>query len=287
MRTTLIAICIMCISSCASRIDTATWQKEADAYRTELMRTESDAYGDFFKLRIFHSDLMQSVMDTGAAPYPSLDQLFHNIIPDANGVVSQRMVFDTTYFALQKNFQGKKTVKKKAEVAALHDTYEKNLAKLRESQLHHKSNYDLTRKTYQDTCLKYGIRRIGPEDYAVIINEKIMAWQDSLEQVGKMIASAKSDLKKRFTDHKSKAYFSAYRPISDLEVSLKQFDSMLAQMQNSLSRFEEGNREDFIYFGTGLRPRLEVQATEDLFIRSAILMQQCREQASKYYRAFE
>lgn len=286
MRTALFAIWAMVLVSCASRINTASWQSEAGEYRTALMRTESDVYGDFFKLRIFHSDLMQVVMDTSAAPYPSLDRLFRAIIPDANGVVVQRMIFDTTYFALQKKLQDKKSVKKKGEFSLLYNTYNSHLTSLKPLQNDHKYAYDLMRKNYQDTCLKYGIRRLGPEEYAYLINEKITVWQDSLEEVGRMIAVAKSDLKKRFTDHKSKEYFSAYRPISEMEASLKQFDSLLSQMQNSLSRFEEGNKEDFIYFGPVLRPRLEVQVTEDLFIQAALLMRQCREQEASYYLAY-
>jgi hypothetical protein len=282
--------CLICIvglfSSCASRMTTAAWQTEADETRVLLMRTESDVYGDFFKLRIFHSDLMQMPGDTSRTPYPSLEQVFDSIIAPANGVVIQRMKYDTAYYAVQRALEGKSKAPLKGELASLHSVYEQRKKNLPTTQETFKTEYYRLRKMYQDTCQKYGVRRLGPDEYAWMIDQRIMVWEDSLEQVGRMVAGAKLHLKSKFTNYKSSEYFAAYRPVSELEAMMKNFDSIMAQLQNSLSRFEEGNKEDYLYFGPHLRVRMEVQATEDLFVQAGILMTQCREKEREYYSQY-
>ncbi len=286
MKALLYLIIIITSISCASRIDTAAWNKEAEETRVQLMRTESEVYGDFFKLRIFHSDLMQMPGDTSKKPYPSLERLFVQSIPEANGTVIQRMIYDTTYFALKKITTDKKTIKNEGQVATLYSRYLHNKNTLPSLQNLHKTGYFEIRKSYQDTCQDYGVRRLGPEEYASMINGRITTWLDSLELVGRMTAQAKNHLKESFANHKSPEYFAAYKPVSELEALMKNFDSILMQLQNSLSRFEEGNKEDFLYFGPHLRPRMEVQATEDLFVQARILMGQCREKNAEYYKQF-
>jgi hypothetical protein len=273
-------------SACASRISTAAWKQEADETRVVLMRAESDVYGDFFKLRIFHSDLMQMPGDTSRAPYPYLEKVFDSIIAPANGVVMQRMIYDTSYFALQQALNGKKSAPLKGEIGTLHAVYEQRKKNLPPTQETFKAEYYKLRKSYQDTCQKYGVRRLGPDEYAQMIDQRIQVWEDSLEEVGRMVALAKQHLKSKFTNYKSPEYFATYRPVSELEAMMKNFNSILAQLQNSLSRFEEGNKEDYLYFGPHLRARMEVQATEDLFVQAGILMAQCREKEREYYSQY-
>jgi hypothetical protein len=286
MRAILFLVVIITFTGCASRISITDWKKEADETRVLLMRAESDVYGDYFKLRIFHSDLMQMPGDTSKAPYPSLEEIFNQCIPQANGVVIQRMVYDTTYFALQTMMTGKKKINKKGDAAILYDRYVANKNSLPSLQQSFKRDYFILRKNYQDTCQNYGVKRLGPEEYAGMINERITTWLDSLEEVGRMIGQSKAHLRSQFSNHKAPEYFTAYKPLSELEALLKNFDSILTQLQNSLSRFEEGNKEDYLYFGPHLRPRMEVQATEDLFIQATILMAQCREKNTEYYAQY-
>lgn len=283
MRYFFLLIACALLSSCASRVSTTELNKEADDLRVQLMRKESDVYGDFFRLRVFHSDLLQSVNSIAATPYPHLDTIFKSSINEANGAVLQRMIFDTTYFAIKKESEGKKYLSKKGASGDLLKKYDVLKSKLPAEQVRYADQYFVIRKAYQDTCMKYKILRYGPEDYAGVINEKIVFWQDSLEEVGRMIAREKADLNARHNNKKSPEFFAEYKPVSELEAKMKTFDSLLSQLQNSLSRFEEGNKEDFIYFGPHVRPRLEVQATEDLFGQISILMKDCREKEREYW----
>ena len=107
--------------------------------------------------------------------------------------------------------------------------------------------------------------------------------KDSLEEVGRMIAQCKLDLKQRFPQQKGKDFFTAYAPVSELEAMMKNFESILNQLQNSISRFEEGNNQDFIYFGPHIRQRLEVAANDDLIGQLSIQMNDCRLKKQQYF----
>jgi hypothetical protein len=64
---------------------------------------------------------------------------------------------------------------------------------------------------------------------------------------------------------------------------LKNFEYILNQLQNSVSRFEEGNNQDFVYFGPHIRQRLEVAANDDLVGQLTLQMNDCRNQARRYF----
>jgi hypothetical protein len=104
-----------------------------------------------------------------------------------------------------------------------------------------------------------------------------------LEEVGRLVARCKADLKQRFPEQKGKPFFQAYAPVSELEAMLKNFESILNQLQNSVSRFEEGNSQDFVYFGPYVRQRLEVAANDDLVGQLSLQMSDCRNQARRYF----
>jgi hypothetical protein len=150
-------------------------------------------------------------------------------------------------------------------------------------QQQHRDAYFTLRLAYQDSCKATGIVRYNPQDYALILDEKLTQWQDSLEEVGRMVARCKIDLKQRFPEQKGKPFFQAYTPVSELEAMLKNFESILNQLQNSVSRFEEGNSQDFVYFGPHIRQRLEVAANDDLVGQLSLQMNDCRKQARRYF----
>ena len=137
---------------------------------------------------------------------------------------------------------------------------------------------------YQDSCRKYGVVRYDPQQYAEILTEKLIQWQDSLEEMGRIIARCKADLKQRFPIQKGKEFFAAYAPVSQMELMIKNFESILNQFQNAISRFEEGNNQDFIYFGPQVRQRMEVAVNDDLIGQLIIQMKDCRNAESSYYK---
>jgi hypothetical protein len=247
------------------------------------MRTESEVYGDFHVLRTFHTDLLQSISRSDAAPYPALDTLFDQLFTEANLAVGTRVDYDTTYWTIRKATDGKRTIILKAPFEGIYSAFQSLPDSLTRYQEAHRNNYFELRRTYQDTCRKYGVVRYTPQDYALILDEKLTQWQDSLEECGRMVARCKTDLKQRFPVQKGKDFFAAYTPVSQLEAMLKNFESILNQLQNSVSRFEEGNNQDFVYFGPHIRQRLEVAANDDLVGQLTLQMRDCRNQERAYF----
>ncbi len=271
-------------TSCATRISTTALLQEADSTRVSLMRKESEVSGNFFQLRIFHQDLMQVTTQPEGVPYKDLDSLFHLMFQSANEVIVARITYDSTYYDVKKFCHGNKKKKKvtaadDSMIARLHVS-QKSLPAIQNAKA---ENYEALRKTYDSLVTANNIRRLGLPDYTILIDKAVTQWQDSLMEMGRMIARQKSDLKNRFPTQKGADFFAAYQPVSNFELKFKDFESMMAQLQNSLSRFEEGNKQDFFYFGPFIRSRMEVQATENIVSAMAISMQECREMDRKYW----
>jgi hypothetical protein len=283
LRTVLIISAVLLLQSCTPRVKTATIKQEAEVLRVQLMRTESEVYGDFHTLRTFHNDLFQSISRTDAAPYPVLDTLFDQLFAEANHTVGTRVNYDSTYWKIQHAIANKEVVKLKEPFTSMRASLPVMSDSLTRYQQQHRDAYFTLRLAYQDSCKANGIVRYNPQDYALILDEKLTQWQDSLEEVGRMVARCKIDLKQRFPEQKGKPFFQAYAPVSELEAMLKNFESILNQLQNSVSRFEEGNSQDFVYFGPYIRQRLEVAANDDLVGQLSLQMNDCRKQARRYF----
>lgn len=273
----------MVLQACSPRVQTNAIREQAETLRTSLMRTESEVYGDFHVLRTFHNDLFQSINRSDVAPYPALDTLFDQLFLEANATVGTRVNYDTVYWQLRTFIDHKETVSVKEPFASVHQEFQMLPDSLTTFQRTHRNAYFALRKSYQDSCFAYGIVRYTPQDYAAILDEKLTQWQDSLEECGRIVARCKLDLKQRFPSQKGKEFFAAYAPVSQLEVMVKNFESILNQLQNSISRFEEGNNQDFVYFGPHIRQRLEVAANDDLLGQLTLQMRDCRNQAQNYF----
>jgi len=280
-------VVVLALSSCSTERPLEQTLPGAKDRRIQLMRVESEVYGDFFRLRTFHNELMQVRVDEISGPYPAMDTLYHHLFEEANTCVGRRVTFDSTFAAMEAFAKREPRYHKSEEWQLLMTRYyeqEKELVPLQESD---RNRYFELRKSYQDTCALYGIQRLGPEVYAQVMNEKLGQWLDSLEECGRMVARAKQDLKARFPDQKGKPFFSAYQPLSLLEADMKGLESILSQLQNAISRFEEGNKQDIFYFGPYLRKRMEVQVTEDFIGQLSLKMKDCRLREGSYYRQYE
>ncbi len=278
----LFVIPLFLLCSCVIRIATTEIILEADKTRVAMMRTESDVYGDFFQLRIFHSDLMQVTNTPDQIPYTSLDSLFGKMRLLADEVITRRMQYDSVYKKVKSLSEAEKP-KKSAENLKLLHQYDSLKIELPPIQSKSSITYFELRKEYDAIKSSYGIKRLGMEDLAALTNEKVIVWLDSLEEVGRMVGKEKQDLRQRYPSQKGTEFFQAYQPVSMLEAKMKDIESMIAQLQNSQSRFEEGNKQDFIYFGPNIRARLEVQATDNIVSALALAMSECRKLETDYW----
>jgi hypothetical protein len=283
----LISILVLgLLTACSPRVQTAILKEKAETLRINLMLTESEVYGDFHNLRTFHTDLFQSINRNDVAPYVAMDTLFKQLFAEANKTVGARVDYDTVYWKVQRAIDGKEHVVVNDTYTSLENQFNLLPDSLTRYQQQHRAVYFELRKAYQDTCLKYGVVRYTPQDYALLLDEKLTQWQDSLEECGRMVARCKTDLKNRFPAQKGKEFFQAYAPVSELEVMLKNVESVLNQLQNSISRFEEGNNQDFVYFGPYVRQRLEVATNDDLLGQLMLQMRDCRKQERFYFDQF-
>lgn len=285
MRTLIFISALLVLYSCSPRVQTAPIRDQSENLRVKLMRTESEVYGDFHLLRTFHTDLFQSINRSDVSPYPALDTLFDQLFVEANLTVGTRVNYDSVYWSIRKAIDGKKNVILKPPFITEYNQFVLLPDSLPGYQQEHRNRYFALRKAYQDSCRKYGVVRYTPQDYALLLDEKLTQWQDSLEECGRMVARCKTDLKQRFPVQKGKEFFAAYAPVSELEAMLKNFESILNQLQNSVSRFEEGNSQDFVYFGPQIRHRLEVAANDDLVGQLTLQMNDCRNQQRKYFES--
>lgn len=283
MRNYCIVVCLI-YASCATKTDTVALMKDADNTRVSLMRKESEVSGNFFQLRIFHQDLMQVTTQPEGPPYTDLDSIFYSMKQSADEVIIPRITYDSTYHEVEAFCAGKKQRKKDTDKNATTlermDSLQKSLPDQQSRQV---EKYYAMRNAYDAIVKAHNIRRIGLPDYTVLIDKAVVQWQDSLMEIGRMLARQKADLKNRFLSQKGADFFAAYQPVSGFELKLKDFESMMSQLENSLSRFEEGNKQDFFYFGPFIRPRIEAQATENIVSAMAISMQECREMNRKYW----
>ena len=276
MRFLLVLGCFLA-SSCATKISTSALIQEADSVRVTLMRKESEVSGNFFQLRIFHQDLMQVTTQPEAALYKELDSIFYAIKQSADKVIVPRLKYDSTYYEIKSICAGKKKKKLSAKDEETVEQMHSLQKSLPVQQAAQSEKYYEHRNSYDSVVNANNIRRIGLPEYTVLIDKAVTQWQDTLMEIGRLLARQKADLKTRFPSQKGADFFAAYQPVSEFELKFKGFESMMSQLQNSLSRFEEGNKQDFFYFGPLIRPRMEAQATENIIGSMALSMQEFRE----------
>lgn len=269
---------ILGMLSCGMRMK--TFNALSDTKRMELMREEIRVSGDFLQLRPFHTQMREVLKTPEVHPNPFLDSLFVGMNDRANAAIRKRLQYDTLCREIRAISGSRKAIPAKAKpLIGQWQTWNQVLPQQQKTE---SSAYFQMRLTYQDTCFKYGIHRLTPQQFAEVLNDKISQWQDSLEESGRMSAKCQSDLYQRFPDRKGKAFFDAYQPISELQLAMKGLESLVSQLQNSASRFEESNKEDFFYFGSVIRSRMEVAVTEDLLAQLVLQMRVCREQELRY-----
>ena len=261
-----------------------TFNALSETKRMELMREEIRVSGDFLQLRPFHTQMRDVLKNPEAQPVPFMDSLFARMNITANYTISSRLQYDTLCGEIRALNGSKKTIVSKAKpLLTKWDSWNQTLSG---EQKKHSAEYFESRRIYQDTCFKYGIHRLTPQQFAEVLSEKINQWQDSLEESGRMSAKCQNDLYQRFPERKGKTFFEAYQPISELQLAMKGLESLVSQLQNSASRFEESNKEDFFYFGSVIRSRMEVAVTEDLLAQLSLQMRVCREQQQRYTQQF-
>jgi hypothetical protein len=271
-----------CLSACTVWKNSSEVDSIFESQRHQLLEKESDVSGLFFSTRTFHTELIQEVSQPEEMPYPLLDSLFKAMRSTADSVIYRRIEYDSAVKKIDHQLSSVKKIGLKSRLKIQCEEIENEgelliaQADKFSSQFH--SYYNL----YQANTGIYRIKRLSTDDYAEMLGKKVVQWEDSLEESGRMLAAMKMDLKKRFPDQKHPDFWKNYQLISEFEHLMKVLDQEIIQLQNSESRFEEGNVEEFYYFGPYIRPRLETQANESILGELSIIMQDCRNKQKEY-----
>ncbi len=286
MKISLLILIVMMLAACANRIATKTLKQESDSTRLELMRKEASVTGDFILLRKFHQPLMNETAKPNAIPYQELDLLYSEIKANADSVIVQRIGYEKSFLFIDSISKAHKKIKEESAIGqqtSLHYVAGplKNLMAGR-----YQKRFAEKQIRYYDLVDSAAIKRIGFLEYAENLNTKVVQWQDSLEEIGRMIAVEKLDLKTKFPEQKGDVFFGHYFFISELEALLKAFDGSIMQLQNSQSRFEGSNQEEYFYYGPHIELRREVQVTESILEDLSVEMQDCRAKQREYQDSY-
>ncbi|MFM9986742.1 MAG: hypothetical protein ACKVOK_15995 [Flavobacteriales bacterium] len=276
---------LLCIG-CASYVEVVSYREPVDKIRAELIANESTTSGDFFKTRNFHRGLMNETTQPKMAPYPGMDSIFRLMRLAADSVVIQRMHYDKFFYAVDSLQRFKPKVKRDGDDVLLINNAVAAGEKFKMVSAVYMAEYSLLSDQYNQLREESKFRFFTQLEYADMVNTRLIQWQDSLEQVGRFIGAGKADLKSRYPTQKGEEFFAHYRYISELEQMLKLFDNSLMQLQNSLSRVEGGNQEEFYYFGPFIPERREYQATEGIINQLMLHMADCRAKYQEYQASY-
>jgi hypothetical protein len=138
---------------------------------------------------------------------------------------------------------------------------------------------------YSNTCDQNSIVRRDQWQMVELIGLQLVKWQDSLEMQGKIIAESKGLLRQKFPEQKGEVFFSKYKYVSKLEAAHKLYQQDILQLENTLSRMESANGEEYFYSGPYIRPRMEMNALDQLLGQLALGMQSFREQQNLFISA--
>jgi hypothetical protein len=257
--TGLLLICACNVQRKTDQIDSRNEAHLQDSLRVHFMRLESDVYGDFVPVRTFHLGLLQEIQAM-SIPYLELDTIFKLLHEEADSVIIQRLHFDAHQYT--------------------------HIDQLLQAAQYHHVQYSFYKVKYDQVCASNGLERHSLRHFAEVINTKIEAWNDSLEEAGRIMAKCKIHLKNSTYKPNTKEYIQAYQPISQLELEMKHLSSSIMQLQNAESRFVEANVDEYYYLGPNLRPRREILATEGIVSEIALHMMDIHKWQNTYYSQF-
>lgn len=234
----------------------------------KIIKLEEQKALDIFKPnREFHRSLRYQSAGLNEYPYNRLDSLMLAM----KGLADEAIILSKTADSLSKftsSIWATECYMKEAEI------------KYVRSQLKAASN------SYQSTIASAGVTRTTNPRMIELMGKRVKQWQDSLVLQGRIIAESKLDLKKRFPEQTGSEFMKAYAPLSEMEANHKRFQTLLVQLENMQSRFEEMNNDVDYFSGPGIQPAQEVLIVDQLLGQFVLEMKAFRDQNKRYYSQF-
>lgn len=214
----------------------------------------------FLEKREFHLDLSGQLPDMNQAPYDSLDFLFWEMKKMADASIITRK-----FCAESKNI--------------LNESELLSSLKLKQDSAQNFSN------SYNLICTRNEIVRLEIWKLVEYTSNQLIQWQDSMDFQGTLIAQSRIVLNSKFSDKKSPEYMQRYKPLSNMEAAHKRYQSIVIQLENSLTRFEGSNTEAFFYKGPLIKTRIELEALEQTIMQLRLEMAAFREIQNQFLAA--
>jgi hypothetical protein len=238
--------------------------------------------GNFTTNREFHLGLRGELAAPDSAPYPALEAAFMKMKFYADeAIVYRSMIKD--YAEMVLILSKDQSTKKQTEAInfVVDSIYSLHIPRM-QNLLDSSNAYS---RSYKTLCEGNSIVRRDQWQMVELIGLQLVKWQDSLEMQGKIIAESKGLLKQKFPEQKGEVFFSKYKFVSKLEASHKLYQQDILQLENTLSRMESANGEEYFYSGPYIRPRMEMNALDQLLGQLTLGMQSFREQQNLFISA--
>lgn len=269
-----ISVFLLAASSCQTRDQVERSVREkADTCYYRLMQAEVDVIGEYMRKKDFNDGLVFECREPEKEPYPELFEnldsmlVVHNLVLDNRG----------NFFVAQDSRLKRTGFYKKADMLLLAKDLEiacqqahAAFASLEERFLRYQNRYDAL-------CAEHGIVRITHGEYADSLLARLVLWEDSLEEQGRMIGKSRSLLKASGLETLSDEYQKIYAPLSQMEKLHKEFQGQLLLVENQHGRYDSARPDEWYYKGPYLVPRHDVDKTEDEIVELGTMMQQFRD----------
>ena len=257
----LFALFSALFQSCVVFHPVAELNTALDSTLSAYYSSEQTVTEGFIRRRTFHQDMIGEVMDAAAGPYPTLAVLFREMKESADSVIVCRMEVNKHVDAFESLTAGRSRVR---EFTPAWSNYlsarekGKSLTLKREEYLGH---FHAAAAEYDSIVTANGIKKITNPMLVEFAGARMLQFQDSLEEQGRILARCKKHLNDQGWERKSEQYKAKYRILSDMEYQMKVYGGQVSQHENALNRFESGNMEDFYFVGPLMPGRDAVRAT--------------------------
>jgi hypothetical protein len=283
----LFALLSALLPSCVVFHPVAELNSALDSTLTAYYSPEQLVTEGFIRRRTFHQDMIGEVMDAAAGPYPSLAVLFREMKESADSVIVCRMEVKKYVDAFQSLTAGRSRVREFTPAWSNYLSAREKGKSLTAKRETHLVLFQSAAAEYDSIVTANGIKKITNPMLVEFAGARMLQFQDSLEEQGRILARCKKRLNDQGWERKSEQYKTKYRIVSDMEYQMKVYGGLVSQLENALNRFESGNMEDFYFVGPFMPGRDAVRATEDVVVKCTLEMQTFRQSEQAFMRSFD
>lgn len=251
---TVILTALILLSCSNSQIgEFKTW---ADQENTDLLTMENGVMYHYVNTAEYHRSMIMECLDQSQIPYPETHMLIDSMWAYKELIQNRRRrMHEKHLLMIEEGDVGKDAIAKaEADLEAIKTKTAKDTL-----------IFDGFYQRYDSVIKAYDIRFTSHGDYADSLMTKIMMWEDSLEEQGRLIGANLRTLRGLGLKPSNKRYIKLYQPVSEMQKLHKDMQSNLISAENAHSRYAEARQSEGFFFGPFMAPRDDVSQTERVF----------------------